>query len=219
MVLDPILRFNWIFYAIYSNDLQHSALLSFLVSFSEICRRAMWTLFRVENEHCTNVGRFRASRDIPLPYEIPSPLASTLESSEANDTSFEDPSSSEQRHRLINSLPRRLEGISSSADLEAATTAHATPSSDPLRQRKPPSTPSTPRPYGIARVGTMMAQAHAQDFERRRRPVVEELGGKDGDRDDAEGSTDEDEDEQDNEQDVTDVEEIMQRHGRAPQAP
>ena len=30
----------------------------------------MWVLFRVENEHCTNVGRYRASRDVPLPYEV-----------------------------------------------------------------------------------------------------------------------------------------------------
>ena len=34
MILDPILRFNWIFYAIYGHDIQHSALLSFMVSFS-----------------------------------------------------------------------------------------------------------------------------------------------------------------------------------------
>ncbi len=66
MALDPILRFNWIFYVIFTNNLQHSALLSFMVSLSEVLRRAMWTLFRVENEHCTNVGRFRASRDVPF---------------------------------------------------------------------------------------------------------------------------------------------------------
>ena len=48
IVLDPILRFNWIFYAIYSRDIQHSALLSFLVALSEVFRRAMWMLFRVE---------------------------------------------------------------------------------------------------------------------------------------------------------------------------
>lgn len=72
MVLDPILRFNWVFYAIFSRDIQHSALPSFLVSLSEVLRRGMWTLFRVEvsrstlpssqqdeanhdmqNEHCT----------------------------------------------------------------------------------------------------------------------------------------------------------------------
>jgi len=53
IVIDPILRFNWIFYAIFPIELQHSAVLSFLIAFSEVCRRGMWTLFRVENEHCT----------------------------------------------------------------------------------------------------------------------------------------------------------------------
>ena len=70
MVIDPILRFNWIFYAIFRHQVQHSAILSFMVSLSEVCRRGIWTIFRVENEHCTNVGRFRASRDVSLPYAV-----------------------------------------------------------------------------------------------------------------------------------------------------
>ncbi|KXT04848.1 hypothetical protein AC578_3485 [Pseudocercospora eumusae] len=70
MVIDPILRFNWIFYAIYTSDAQHSSIVSFLVGFTEVLRRGMWTLFRVENEHCTNIERQKASRDIPLPYKI-----------------------------------------------------------------------------------------------------------------------------------------------------
>lgn len=53
IVLDPILRFNWIFYAIYGHNVQHSSLISFLVAFTEVLRRGMWQLFRVENEHCT----------------------------------------------------------------------------------------------------------------------------------------------------------------------
>ncbi|EME81897.1 uncharacterized protein MYCFIDRAFT_203845 [Pseudocercospora fijiensis CIRAD86] len=70
MVIDPILRFNWIFYAIYTSDVQHSSIVSFLVGFTEVLRRGMWTVFRVENEHCTNIERQKASRDIPLPYKI-----------------------------------------------------------------------------------------------------------------------------------------------------
>jgi hypothetical protein len=49
MILDPILRFNWIFYSIYTHDVQHNSVVSFLVGFSEVTRRGMWTLFRVEN--------------------------------------------------------------------------------------------------------------------------------------------------------------------------
>ena len=48
MLVDPILRFNWIFYVIFTEDIQHSALLSFVVSLSEVLRRGIWTLFRVE---------------------------------------------------------------------------------------------------------------------------------------------------------------------------
>ena len=51
LVVDPILRFNWIFYAIYADDIQHSAILSFFIALSEVFRRGIWTVFRVENEH------------------------------------------------------------------------------------------------------------------------------------------------------------------------
>lgn len=72
MIIDVLLRFNWIFYAIpfFSDEIQHSAILGFLVSFSEVFRRGVWTIFRVENEHCTNVGKFKASRDVELPYAL-----------------------------------------------------------------------------------------------------------------------------------------------------
>ena len=48
ILLDPILRFTWVFYAIFAENVQHSALLSILVSTGEVIRRGMWTLFRVE---------------------------------------------------------------------------------------------------------------------------------------------------------------------------
>lgn len=38
MVIDPILRFNWIFYAIpfFTDELQHNTLLGFFVALSEV---------------------------------------------------------------------------------------------------------------------------------------------------------------------------------------
>ncbi|KAF7960178.1 hypothetical protein EAE96_001776 [Botrytis aclada] len=72
IIIDPILRFNWIFYSIYTHNLQHSSTASFFVALSEITRRGMWTLFRVENEHCSNVARFKAFRDVALPYDLES---------------------------------------------------------------------------------------------------------------------------------------------------
>ena len=71
--LDPILRFNWIFYVIFKHETQHSSIISFLIGLSEVVRRGMWVVFRVENEHATNVGRYRAQRDPALPYEVVAP--------------------------------------------------------------------------------------------------------------------------------------------------
>lgn len=162
MILDPVLRFNWIFYAIFSGELQHSALLSFFVGFSEVCRRGIWTLFRVENEHCTNVGRFRASRDVPLPYDITPPSPSTPEEEEEPQPH----PAPEQRRRRPAPSRASISSAGTSSNLEAQ------PQSGSLRRRQ--TLTNTPIQRGIARVGTIMTQAHAQDFERKRRPEVPE---------------------------------------------
>lgn len=170
MVLDPLLRFNWIFYAIYSHDLQHSALLSFVVSLSEIFRRGIWSLFRVENEHCTNVGRFRASRDVPLPYDIQQPSeTASLRETEAKSHYIPAEATSKEPRR---SPPRRpsVSQAASGVDVEAAL---GMPASGSIRRRPAAPAGNTPIQRGIARVGTIMTEAHAQDFERKRRPGME----------------------------------------------
>ena len=225
MVLDPMLRFNWIFYAIFSGELQHSALLSFFVGFSEVCRRGMWTLFRVENEHCTNVGRFRASRDVPLPYDITPPPPSTPEEAEEPQ-----PHPSPEQHRRPAPFQASPSSAGSSSNLEAQ------PQSGSLRRRQ--TVTNTPIQRGIARVATIMTQAHAQDFERKRRPEVPEAASPyHGARTAAvESSDDEDEEEEGSEaggegaegdggeegradeedvRDVRDAEEILGRHQSA----
>jgi xenotropic and polytropic retrovirus receptor 1 len=142
MVVDPLLRFTWVFYAIFGHETQHSTVVSFIIALAEVVRRGLWAVFRVENEHCTNVGRFRASRDIPLPY--------SLETS---------PKESEE-------LTRPASGQSTTgADIERGP---STSSSLRLRKSRTP-VPMTPMTRGIRRVGTIINQAHAQDFERRNR--------------------------------------------------
>ena len=217
MILDPVLRFNWIFYAIYSNELQHSALLSFFVGFSEVCRRGMWTLFRVENEHCTNVGRFRASRDVPLPYEIMPPTPPTPEETEVHGPA----------HPVEGQAAPSPTWYSPS---QVATTSNleAQPSAGSLRRRG--AVPNnTPIQRGIARVGTMMGEAHAQDFERKRRPGASvpaspyQHGGagpessdeEEEDEDEQEGGG---EDEDDTARDVQAAERILRRHQSAADA-
>jgi hypothetical protein len=162
MVLDVVIRFNWIYYAIFIKNIQQSALLSFMVSFSEVCRRGVWSIFRVENEHCTNV--------------LLAPL----------DGSPEDVQLQEQQQAAL-STP-----FMSPGDVE-----HGTPSMSSMRARN--RRPSV----GISRVGTIVASAHAQDFQRRRRPTYLSsasvgrdmaAGGDDSTDEDDEGdlSTDED---------------------------
>lgn len=70
MCLDPLMRLNWVLYAIYWNQKEQSAQVSFVVALIELLRRHLWIYFRVENDHCTNVSRFRATKELDLPYEV-----------------------------------------------------------------------------------------------------------------------------------------------------
>lgn len=71
LILDPILRFNWVFYVIFAGDSQHSTIVSFSVALSEAIRRGIWALFRVENEQCANNRHLIAAREPPIPYSAP----------------------------------------------------------------------------------------------------------------------------------------------------
>jgi hypothetical protein len=188
MVLDPVLRFQWIFYAIYADDVQHSTLVSFFVALAEVFRRAMWVLFRVENEHCNNVGRFRASRDIPLPYSIPESHKESQETSRPSDEQAPAPSPATSAD-----VERTPETISSS-----------------LRLRRTRASATTPVERAMRRAGTIIGTAHAQDYEKKKRPGVvgdsPHMGGGGGANDDS----DEDDGEASDGQMSSNDEEIMQ---------
>lgn len=161
--IDPILRFNWIFYAVYAKDLQHSALLSFLIGLSEVFRRGLWVLIRVENEHCTNVGRFRASRDVPLPFDVTRPPSpSALESQPPVESLSAAPRT-----------PPRTPGTPGTRLTPVATGSERSRPSPSLRRRMVEASPLT---RGLNRVGSILHTAHAQDFERRRRPGDDGVG-------------------------------------------
>ncbi|KAI1414338.1 EXS-domain-containing protein [Hypoxylon sp. FL1857] len=179
MVLDPILRFGWIFYAIFTHNKQHSTLVSFLVALAEVTRRGMWALFRVENEHCGNVAQYKASRDVPLPYPLHhEPLVERVSTGEE-----------EQRQATAPSPPRLpsnvlpVEGATaSSIDISAAGAsalgreqsgaqtqsqaqiqAQEQVEGGTMRWRRRPEVLRARSIRGI------MADAHRQDFEKRRR--------------------------------------------------
>lgn len=69
MVLDVGLRFAWLQLVFILNV--HSlrgTTLSSIFSCLEILRRGMWNFFRLENEHLNNVGKYRAFKSVPLPF-------------------------------------------------------------------------------------------------------------------------------------------------------
>jgi hypothetical protein len=168
MVLDPILRFNWVFYAIFTHDTQHSTTASFFVSFAEATRRGMWTLFRVENEHCANVAQYKASRDVPLPYQL-EPLVerTSLESAAGEETG---------------AAPTRIPSATSTGvDIHrmpsrVPTTPHPVPEEEEeaeigtVRRRRAET-------IGRKSLGRIIAEAHKQDFEKRRKPETESMRG------------------------------------------
>jgi len=189
MVLDPILRFQWIFYAIYTSDVQHSTLVSFFVGLAEVFRRAVWMLFRVENEHCNNVGRFRASRDIPLPYSLPGTPKESHEMPRPSDEQAP-PSSA-----------------ATGADVERSP---ETPGSS-LRQRKTRTPAATPVERAMRRAGTIIGAAHAQDYEKRKRPdMVGDSPHMHGAREDDEDDSDEGDEEPSDGQMSSNDEDLMQ---------
>ncbi|XP_071926027.1 phosphate transporter PHO1 homolog 10-like isoform X1 [Coffea arabica] len=69
MVLDVLLRFAWV-QLVFPFDLHSLSGNAILITFSslEILRRGMWNFFRLENEHLNNVGKYRAFKSVPLPF-------------------------------------------------------------------------------------------------------------------------------------------------------
>ncbi|GKT84325.1 EXS family protein [Colletotrichum tofieldiae] len=183
MVADPVLRFAWIFYAIFTHDAQHSTIVSFLVALAEVSRRGMWTLFRVENEHCANVAQYKASRDVPLPYRI-EPLVS-----------HRSPEIAEGGVKDSNIAETTSDARPDAPGASGATTAR------PTEQRMEEGTLRHRKMSGILPMqrsfSKIIAEAHRQDFEKRRKPIdadteqLEEAGGMASDDDDGSGSEDE----------------------------
>lgn len=189
MVIDPILRFNWILYAVIPLQLQHSAVTSFFVAFSEIFRRGMWSLFRVENEHCSNVGHFRASRDVALPYDMSSPSLNS-EGDVRQDYS-------RRPHDEEAPLSPHVSRSSTVPQEAYASGADANLPSAALRRRASDGQQPSPMARGLQRMGTALRTAHNQDFEKKKKPELGASTVKDYDSDDDEedGDGDEDEDE------------------------
>lgn len=51
----------------------HPDVFAFVLAMVEVTRRAVWNMFRLENEQLNNCGKFRALKDIPLPLPVEEP--------------------------------------------------------------------------------------------------------------------------------------------------
>lgn len=64
-----LLRFAWLQTVLGFPSLGlHRQTLTTLVASLEIIRRGIWNFFRLENEHLNNVGKYRAFKSVPLPF-------------------------------------------------------------------------------------------------------------------------------------------------------
>ncbi|KAJ6902578.1 EXS family protein [Populus alba x Populus x berolinensis] len=69
MVLNVLLRFAWLQTVLdFGITSLHKETTIALVASLEIFRRGMWNFFRLENEHLNNVGKYRAFKSVPLPF-------------------------------------------------------------------------------------------------------------------------------------------------------
>lgn len=70
IVLDIILRLVWMQLVLDIRDLPflHNKAFVAVVACLEILRRGIWNFFRLENEHLNNVGKYRAFKSVPLPF-------------------------------------------------------------------------------------------------------------------------------------------------------
>nr|POE78247.1 phosphate transporter pho1 like 3 [Quercus suber] len=68
-VLNVLLRFAWMQTVLgFQVSFLHKNSLMAIVASLEIIRRGIWNFFRLENEHLNNVGKYRAFKSVPLPF-------------------------------------------------------------------------------------------------------------------------------------------------------
>ncbi|KAK1379542.1 phosphate transporter PHO1-like [Heracleum sosnowskyi] len=69
MVLNILLRLAWLQTVLdFEVSFLHPETLITIVASLEIIRRGIWNFFRLENEHLNNVGKYRAFKSVPLPF-------------------------------------------------------------------------------------------------------------------------------------------------------
>jgi len=70
IIIDGLARWSWLLLLTSWGTTGIPQIDALIYASVEILRRAMWGVFRVENDHLTNCDNFRAVRDVPLPMEM-----------------------------------------------------------------------------------------------------------------------------------------------------
>ncbi len=119
-------------------------------------------IFRVENEHCTNVRRYKATRqtDLPYPEQITAENAAAIEN---------DP---------IPAIDGTGDAVTTSSQLEDQQP------SGTLSFRRRQGAVDSPITNALKRVQSTVLAAHSQDYERKRPTAVKEGDSEDDDDDD-----------------------------------
>ncbi|XP_050239305.1 phosphate transporter PHO1 [Quercus robur] len=68
MALNAILRVTWLETIMKFDRGPEKKLPHFLLDSLEVIRRGHWNFYRLENEHVNNVGKYRAVKEVPLPF-------------------------------------------------------------------------------------------------------------------------------------------------------
>jgi hypothetical protein len=162
IIIDPILRFSWIFLAIVARNMQHGSIVAFFVAVVEVTRRGIWTIFRVENEHCTNIDQQKASHDVPLPYKS----RHKTSDNETNESFSE--SLSGQFGMMHMSSEYNSDSLRTRQDIDDATPLIDSRYTDPGAYHSSSSASSQGLLRGLSR---RLANAHTEDFQRSTKPT------------------------------------------------
>ncbi|XP_019195155.1 PREDICTED: phosphate transporter PHO1 homolog 3-like [Ipomoea nil] len=69
IVVNIILRLTWMQLVLdFKISFLHKKAVVAIIACLEIIRRGIWNFFRLENEHLNNVGKYRAFKSVPLPF-------------------------------------------------------------------------------------------------------------------------------------------------------
>ena len=188
IIADVILRFQWVFYAFFSNQVLQLAVTSFCIACAEIIRRFIWIFFRMENEHCTNVILFRASKDSPLPYNVSARVEKAIKKLVELKYQTQSLDRDEDILRRIQFADEgRTPVTHSNLSYTTSSRANVDEERDVAMSRVPSGTSSlaqlTRRKSALLSLSEALNRAHIKDFQRRKTVVAVEYSDEEDDDD------------------------------------